>query len=63
MEGVPLEQPVKDPVLSLQWIRVLLWRGFKAWRRNLHMPWVWQKKKKEIKYVRCVAECPLLNMH
>ena len=30
-------QWVKDPVLSLQWLRFLLWCRFDPWSRNFHM--------------------------
>ena len=30
-------QQVKDPVLSLQWLRSLLWHGFDSWPRDLYM--------------------------
>ena len=39
-------QQVKDSVLSLQWLRLLLWHGFDPWPGNFHVPWVWPKKKK-----------------
>ena len=38
-------QQVKDPVLSPQQLKVLLWRGFDPWPGDFHMPWVPQKKK------------------
>ena len=34
-----LAQQVKDPALSLQWLR------FNPWPRNFHMLWCSQKKK------------------
>ena len=41
---------IKDPVLSLQQLRWLLWHGFDPWLWNFHMPWVWPKIKiKKIK--------------
>ena len=43
-----VEQGVKDPVLSLQWLRLLLWHGFDPWPRNFYMPQVWPEKKKKI---------------
>ena len=39
-------QWVKDPVLSLQWLRSLLWRGFDPWPGNFHLPKEQPKKKK-----------------
>ena len=45
-----LEQ-VKDPVLSPQWLKSLLWPGFNPWPGNFHMPMAWPKtpQKFEIK--------------
>lgn len=40
-------QQVKDPALSLQQLRSLLWRGYNLWSRNFHVLRVWQKKKKQ----------------
>ena len=37
-------QLVKDPVLSLQWLGLLLWCGFDPFFRDFHMTWVWPKK-------------------
>ena len=37
-------QLVKEPVLSLQWLELLLWHGFDPCPRNFHMPEAWQKK-------------------
>ena len=34
-------QCVKDPALSLMWLRLLLWHGFHPWPGNFCMPWVW----------------------
>ena len=33
-----LVQQVKDPELSLQWLRSLLWHRFDPWPRNFCMP-------------------------
>ena len=41
-------QRVKDPTLSLQWLGSLLWRRFSLWSGNFHMPWVFQKNKKDL---------------
>ena len=41
----PLVQQVKDPVLSLQWLESLLWRGFNPWLGNLNAVGVAKKKK------------------
>ena len=35
-----MAQWVKDPVLSLQWLGLLLWGGFHPWPGKFHMPWV-----------------------
>ena len=34
-------------VLSLLWLRLLLWFGFNHWPMNFHMPQMWQKKVTE----------------
>ena len=39
---------VKDPMLSLKWLRLLLWQGFDPGPRNFHMPWAWPKKQNQI---------------
>ena len=39
-------QCVKDPALSLLWLRSLLWREFDPWPGNFHMLQIWPKKKK-----------------
>jgi len=41
----PVVQWVKDPELSLKWLRLLLWHGFDPRHMNLHMPRVRPKKK------------------
>ena len=38
---------VKDPLMSLQWLRSLLWHEFVPWSWNLCMPRAWQKKERE----------------
>ena len=38
---------VKDLVVSLQWLRSLLWCRFDPWPGNFHMLLVQPKKKKE----------------
>ena len=67
-----LTQQVKDPALSLQWLRSLLWRGFDPWPRNFRMPQAWPK---QISYhlisyyhlilLLCssVTSCPNNNLH
>ena len=42
-------QQVKDPVVSLVWLRWLLQHGFNPWTRNFHMLQVHQKKKSKNK--------------
>ena len=37
----------KDPVLSLLWLRSLLWHWFNPWPGNVNVPWVQPKKKKK----------------
>ena len=39
-------QWIKDLVLSLLWLRLLLWHRFNPWPRNFHMPWMHPKRKK-----------------
>ena len=38
---------VKDPAVSPQWPRSLLWLRFSPWPSNFHVPWVRPKKKRE----------------
>ena len=38
-----MAQQVKDPVLLLQQLGSLLWRGFDPWPGNFHMPRVRKK--------------------
>ena len=54
-----LAQWIKDPVLSLQWLRLLLWYRFDPWPRNFCMPWVWSKKREKTstKYSNCKDTC------
>ena len=40
-----MEQRIKDPVLSLQQLRSLLWQGFGPWPQNFHVPPMWPKTK------------------
>ena len=40
-----MAQQVKDPALSLLWLRSLLWREFDPWPLNFHVPQVRLKKK------------------
>ena len=39
-----VERQVKDPVLSPQQLRLLLWCGFDSWSGNFHMLRAWPKK-------------------
>ena len=39
---------IKD-LVSLQWLRSLLWSRFHPWPRNFHVLQMWQKKKKKKK--------------
>ena len=39
---------VKDPVLSLLWLRPLLWCGFDPWPGNFRMLRAWLKKKNQL---------------
>ena len=41
-----MAEQVKDLVLSLLWLRSLLWCRFDLWPGNFWMPWVQLKKKK-----------------
>ena len=41
---------VKNPVLSLQWLRLLLWCRLDPWPSNFYVPRVWSKKKKKKVY-------------
>ena len=34
-----MAQQVKDLVLSLLWLRLLLWLGFDPWPQNFCIPW------------------------
>ena len=39
-----MAQWLRDPVLSLQWLRLLLWCRFDPWLQNVHMLQVWKNK-------------------
>ena len=56
-------QWIKDPALSLQRLRSLLWHGFDPWPRNLHMLWVQPKKGKGInkRYEMLIKTKPKTN--
>ena len=38
-------QQVKDLALSLQWLGLLLWRGFDPWPGNFHLLWAWPESQ------------------
>ena len=45
-QGVPLvAKQIKDPVLSLLWLRLQLWHRFNPWLWNFGMSWAWTEKK------------------
>ena len=48
-------QWVKDPMLSLQWLELMLWHVFDPWPRNIYMPWVWIKKIKSLCWLQVSA--------
>ena len=41
------EKWVKDPALSLQCLRLLLWHRFEPWSGDFYMPKAWPKRKKK----------------
>ena len=45
-------QWVKDPALSLQWLKLLPWHRFDLWPRNFHMPGAQPKIKTKPKQNR-----------
>ena len=42
-----MAQQVKDPALSQQQLRSLLWRRYDPWPRNFHVAWVQPRRKKK----------------
>ena len=42
-----MAQQVKDPALSLPWLRMLLWCGFDSWPGNFCIMQAQTKKKKK----------------
>ena len=48
-------QAGKDPALTLQQLRLLLWHGFDLWPRNFHMPWVWPKNMARNISFNCIS--------
>lgn len=52
--GIPaVAQWVKDLVLLLLWHRSKLWLRLGPWPGNVHMLWMWLKKKKKKAYNWC----------
>lgn len=54
---------IKDPVLSLQQLRWLLWHGFDPSLGNFHRPWAWPKKSDQPTNQKAPPERPLLDLH
>ena len=54
-----MTQQVKDPALSLEQLRLLLWRWFSPWLGNFHLPLRWPKrlKKKKKKKSKELSVC------
>ena len=46
--GSLVAQQIKDLVLSLLWLRSLLWHRFDPWPRKFCMLWVWPKTNKKL---------------
>ena len=44
-------QLVRYPVLSLQWLGLLLWLRFNPWLGKFHKPQHSQEKKKRLEYI------------
>lgn len=65
MRSSLVAQPVKDLKLSLLWLCFTAVASVQSLAQELHMPWVWQKKKKirvEKKYVcLCIYINPTLK--
>lgn len=47
MRSSLVAQPVKDLNLSLLWLCFTAVASVQSLAQELHMPWVWQKKKKK----------------
>ena len=45
-------QRVKDPPLSLLWLKSLRWHSFNAWLRDFPVPQVWPKRKRKKKLMQ-----------
>ena len=61
-----MAQRVKDLVLSLLWVRLLLWCRFSPWPGNFHMPQVRQKNKRlnfSNKSLMCIYSLMLGTWH
>ena len=50
-----MAQQVKNPALTLLWLRSLLWHGFNLWPKNHHLC-VQSKKKKDTNELICITE-------
>ena len=48
-QSFQVAQWVNDPMLSLLWLELLLWRRFDHWPQNFHMLLVWPKSLKKKK--------------
>ena len=51
-----MEQQIKDLVLSLQWLRLLVWRGFSPWHKELPHATGTAKKKNYYYFSFCFLE-------
>ena len=47
MKSSLVMQRVKDPALSLQWLRLLVWGEFSPWPENFYMPQIQPEKRKK----------------
>ena len=56
-EFLAVAQQVKDPVLSLQWLGLLLWCGFELWSWNFHMLQAWRKRGVGIQELAILRDC------
>ena len=56
-------QQVKDLVLSLPWLRLLLWHGFDPWPGNFHMPGMQPKNKQTGVLIVALCLTNLISIH
>ena len=63
-------QQFKDPALSLQWLRSLLWHRFDTWPGNFCRLWVLPRKKpkktnkkKKVLFTQLMMLAPGLDLH